>query len=201
MKYGIGSNYLLPCTEERGQGEGRDDRKIRFRPQSPLTPALSPEYGGEGVGRSARALIACLLLLLLIGCNDAPPGNLPTARVQIGQKSFLLEIAADPDSRQTGLMHRKSMPDDHGMIFIFPREQEMHFWMENTLIPLDILFLDTAGEIVATATMQPTTGTADTSRLTKYAIELNKGMTTKAAVKKGDVIRLPAEIKSLRVTQ
>ncbi|MFB6292065.1 MAG: DUF192 domain-containing protein [Candidatus Nanohaloarchaea archaeon] len=52
-----------------------------------------------------------------------------------------LEVADSAEERQRGLMHRKSLPDDHGMLFVFPDEAERTFWMKDTLIPLDIIFI------------------------------------------------------------
>lgn len=69
------------------------------------------------------------------------------------------EIATTPRQRTIGLMHRKSLPIDHGMLFVFPNVQPAGnaFWMYQTLIPLDIAYLNNRGKIVAIRTMQPCT--------------------------------------------
>ncbi len=146
-----------------------------------------------------KPLFLSLFIGLCLGGCDAASSDLPTTRMQIGQAMFTLEIAADPDQRATGLMHRESMPDDHGMIFVFPDDQGRRFWMKNTKIPLDILFIRSDGQVVSIQQMEPDTGEAQTSRLVRYAIELNQGAARRAGVKEGDVLELPREVRELRV--
>jgi uncharacterized protein len=119
-----------------------------------------------------------------------------TVTVEIGGKPFTLEVAANDDDRQRGLMYRKSMPGDHGMLFVFPSERPLSFWMRNTLIPLDILYLDRFGKVVSVSQMKPLDETGVPSGWpAKYAIELNEGTANTVGVKAGDVIRIPAEAR------
>ena len=95
-----------------------------------------------------------------------------------------------------GLMNRESMPSDRGMIFVFGDEQNLEFYMKNTLIPLDIVYLDRVGKVVSVAQMKPMDESAIPSGWpAKYAIELNEGTAAKVGVKAGDVIRIPAEAR------
>ena len=89
-------------------------------------------------------------------------------------------------------MHRNSMPEDHGMIFVFGYEQVLYFWMKNTLIPLDIVYLNRDGKVVAVRQMKPLDETGIGSKEpAQYAIELNAGQAKASGVKEGDIIRLP----------
>jgi uncharacterized membrane protein (UPF0127 family) len=118
--------------------------------------------------------------------------NLPTVTMQVGNRQYTLEIAADDDTRARGLMYRDSMPADRGMIFSFPDEEPRSFWMRNTRIPLDIIYLDRNGKIVSIKPMKPFDLTGvESNRPAKYAIELNHGHAAAAGLREGDVIQLP----------
>ena len=69
--------------------------------------------------------------------------------MQIGNRTFHIEIATTIEARMTGLMKRDSMPDDHGMIFVFDTDVEHGFYMKNTRFPLDIVFVDSTGVVVS----------------------------------------------------
>ena len=89
-------------------------------------------------------------------------------------------------------MERDSMPSDHGMIFVFPQEQDRYFWMKNTRFPLDILFVDAAGKIVSIHHMRAyDLSTTPSDFPAKYAIELNSGAAANAAVQAGDKLDIP----------
>ena len=126
-------------------------------------------------------------------------------RMQVGGKVFDLEVA-DTDARQQyGLMNRRSMPKNHGMIFVFPDERPRGFWMKNTLIPLDILYLDAGGRVVSMHRMEPE-ARDERGRLrsypsagpAQYAIELNAGMAEIAGVRRGDVLAIPDAVRPRR---
>lgn len=94
--------------------------------------------------------------------------------------SFHLEVARTPSERASGLMDRASLPEDAAMLFVFEREDYLSFWMKNTLIPLDILFLNTQGVVVDVRTMHTQLGVPDSelniyrsTGLARYAIEMN----------------------------
>ncbi len=150
--------------------------------------------------RSRSLLYILLALVVGIACfagaceskKNAIPGQVRTARVQIGKMNFDLEIADTVATRRRGLMYRQSMPEDRGMLFVFDYPEVLHFWMKNTYIPLDIIYLDADGRVVTIKQMKPLdTTTVSSEKPAKYAIELNQGMAQKAGVREGDIIRLP----------
>jgi uncharacterized membrane protein (UPF0127 family) len=120
--------------------------------------------------------------------------NLPTTTMRIGSEQFTLEVADEDKEREVGLMNRRSMPGNHGMIFVFPREERLSFYMKNTLIPLDILYLDADGDVVSIHQMQPLDLTSIPSRApAKYAIELNLGTAARLGLKPGDRLEIPRD--------
>ncbi|TVS13500.1 MAG: DUF192 domain-containing protein [Wenzhouxiangella sp.] len=92
-----------------------------------------------------NCLIALVALLALTACQAGEPW------VEAGGKRFYVEIAADDQARAQGLMFRDTLADDRGMFFIFRREEPRSFWMMNTRIPLDIIYLDRDLRVVSIA--------------------------------------------------
>lgn len=83
------------------------------------------------------------------------------------------EIAETQHERDTGLMYRKSLAQDQGMLFVFAKSSTECFWMQNTLIPLDVAFIDAYGHIISTASMQAeTTATHCPPSPYRYALEM-----------------------------
>lgn len=146
-----------------------------------------------------KALPATLtaLLLLLVGCESQTGSGLPTVPVRIGSKTFTLEVADSTQTRTYGLMRRDSMPDDHGMLFVFGRQEPLSFWMKNTRIPLDIIYVDAAGRVVSVKQMKPydLNGTPSDGPA-QYAIELNQGAATAAGVQPGMTVNLPNGLRA-----
>ena len=139
-----------------------------------------------------------LLLAFLTGCAERGPNSgLATVDMQIGSREYTLEIANTDKTRQRGLMERDSMPEDHGMIFVFEEERELNFWMKNTRFPLEILYLDAGGQVVSIDQMKPydTKTEHPSARPAKYAIELNVGQVARSGIKVGDVLKIPASAR------
>jgi uncharacterized membrane protein (UPF0127 family) len=136
-------------------------------------------------------------LFMICGCtgSPAPPSSgLPTTTLRLGNKTFVLEIAATSESRERGLMRRDSMPADHGMIFVFPTQQPLAFWMRNTRIPLDIVYVDQTGRIVSIKQMKPyDTTEVRSDSPAKWAIELNKDAARDAGAKVGEMLEIPPQ--------
>ena len=103
------------------------------------------------------------------------------------------EIADNTYKRTLGLMNRSSLANNAGMLFVFDNEETRAFWMKDTLIPLDIMFIDSKMNIVDVQTMQPCKTIACPKYVStspaKYALEVNAGFAEKNGVKVGDRIK------------
>lgn len=101
-----------------------------------------------------------------------------------------VEVADDPAKRTRGLMFRDKMAENQGMIFLFDKEEEQSFWMHNTILPLDIIYINSRMEIVSIIkNAEPFNDTALPSlKPAQYVVEVNAGYTNKYNIKKGDKI-------------
>jgi uncharacterized membrane protein (UPF0127 family) len=101
------------------------------------------------------------------------------------------EIARTEDERSKGLMFRKKLADGEGMLFIFDRDQQLSFWMKNTLIPLSIAYIASDGRIIDIKDMQPLDlNSVQSSRSVRYALEVPQGWFSRAGIEPGDTVRL-----------
>ena len=153
----------------------------------------------------AHRIQALILVCLLVagGCSEkaspsaSPASSLPTVRMQLGNRPFYLEVANNEETREYGLMRRDSMPTDHGMIFVFDKASNVGFYMKNTRIPLDIVFLDASGTVISIKQMKPydlTSVFADGPA--KWAVELNKDAAAGAGLKVGDKVEVPESARA-----
>lgn len=115
-------------------------------------------------------------------------------RGAFGQTAFTVEIADDDAERAQGLMHRAAMPRFSGMLFVFDRPQRAVFWMENTLIPLDMLFIDNAGVVQRIhSNAVPLDRTAiDGGENIRYVLEINGGLAERLRLTPGIELRSAA---------
>ena len=126
------------------------------------------------------------LLLLLALPLAALAQALPVVELSAGMHRIRAEVAADYGSRMTGLMHRPSMPQGAGMLFIFEESAVQCMWMKNTLIPLSVAFIDEAGRIINIADMTPHSEQSHcASRPARYALEMNRGWFEARGLKPG----------------
>jgi len=143
--------------------------------------------------------ILLLLVLLTLGCADsAPPeSDLPIAKIRVGNHEISVEVAADRETRNRGLMFRQSMPEDHGMLFVFPSERRLGFWMKNTPLPLTIAYADRTGRIVRIADLTPHDERPVSSvEPALYALEMNRDWFKKHGVIVGHQLRQLPKVKA-----
>ena len=105
-------------------------------------------------------------------------------------KAIDVEIAETPETRHTGLMYRNSMEESQGMLFIFDKEEQEGFYMKNTIIPLDIIFINSRKEIVKIYKHTTPFSEDDLPSIKPilYVVEVNAGFTDKYNIKEGDFI-------------
>ncbi|MBD3261073.1 MAG: DUF192 domain-containing protein [Candidatus Altiarchaeales archaeon] len=129
-----------------------------------------------------------LALLVLVSACLSPS---QTSRVCFSDDCFRLEVADDDAQRRRGLMYRDTLDMDSGMLFIFPRPAKYSFWMKNTQIPLDIIWLDENKSVVY---IQQNTPPCDQTPCLSYAppedalyvLEVNAGLTSEKNISPGD---------------
>ncbi|MBS1174713.1 MAG: hypothetical protein H6R05_844 [Burkholderiaceae bacterium] len=148
------------------------------------------------VGKLKNDWLALLLPLFLFGCQQTtPPTSTEKQAIQtlapIAQ--LHLEWADTAQERQMGLMNRTSLPENAGMVFVFEQTQPHCFWMKNTLIPLDIGFIDAQGRLVQIESMQAqTTDVHCPNQAIKYALETNQGWFDKHQITVGtQILNIP----------
>lgn len=131
-----------------------------------------------------------LLLFFLFPLSPAHPESLQKIPLYIKGKEIRVEVARTPEERAVGLMGRKQLGKEDGMLFIFEEEGYHSFWMKNTLIPLSIAFIDREGRIVKIVDMEPLTLISHSPpKPILYALEMNQGWFSKKGIKAGDVVR------------
>lgn len=132
-----------------------------------------------------RTVLCVLMLVSCVACASGGPS------VELGGRTFDVEIAETQEKQALGLMFRDSMPAGQGMLFIFPNEALRSFWMKNTRIPLDIMYFDKELKMVSISAdtppcrvsrcpSYPSTGPA------MYVLELNAGKASELGVGPGD---------------
>lgn len=104
---------------------------------------------------------------------------------------FMVELADTPDLRTRGLMHRRELAADRGMLFLFPRSERQAMWMKNTYVSLDMLFIDSTGRIIdiAANTRPLSERTIVSSGKARAVLELLAGTAARLGITVGDLVR------------
>jgi len=143
-------------------------------------------------------ILISLLAYFLIFKNLTPTD---TVKIDIKNQTYQFEIAATLSQKSLGLGNRDSLCQNCGMIFVYQKEGIQPFWMKNTRIPLDIIWLDKNGQVVDIKTAKPQPNTPDL-KLTiyqnpvpaQYVLEVNAYEAQKLKLGIGDTINLPSQI-------
>ena len=138
-------------------------------------------------------IILILLSILIYSFSKSP---ISTQQVCINSKCFNIEIAQTTEELQKGLMYRQSLNENAGMLFIFDKDDIYSFWMKNTLIPLDIIWINKDNQIVYIASnVQPCKADScaaySPEKEALYVLEINAGLSEKYGFKEGDEAVLP----------
>ena len=143
----------------------------------------SPAGDADGAGSSSR--------------RQFPLDTLPTATVTVKGNTFRVWLTLDEDRREEGLMFvpQSEIADDQGMLFVFPDERYLGFWMKNTITPLDIAYARLDGTIVTTHTMPILTlQTYPSYEPAMFALEVKAGTFQRLGIGQGDRIDIPNEV-------
>jgi uncharacterized membrane protein (UPF0127 family) len=128
-------------------------------------------------------------LLQVSACNAQPQVTIATK--DGGELTFQVEVADTPAKRELGLQYRRDLPVDRGMIFLFPVESEHAFWMKNTPIPLDMIFIGRDRKIVGIVehALPFSTDSRSVPGASQFVLEINGGLAKRYGIKAGDSVR------------
>lgn len=149
--------------------------------------------------------LAVFALLTACGGSDAAKSTTPKTvadrfAIKIGDRTVQMQIAALPEEQQKGLMFRTTMGEDEGMLFVFTAGQQQGFWMRNTILPLDIGYIDPTGELKEIYPMYPhdERPVSSRSRNIQFCLEMNQGWFARSGVKPGAKLDLKAVAEALK---
>lgn len=133
--------------------------------------------------------LALLMVIAHVGTACAQPGpqpRLPTVELRAGMHTIKAELAVTPEQQMTGMMFRKEMNGNEGMLFVNDEKSARCFWMKNTLVPLTIAFIGDDGTIVNLADMQPLDERSHCAKApVRFALEMRQGWFDKRGIKAG----------------
>jgi uncharacterized protein len=158
---------------------------------------MFPQSRTGAFGPACKSLVQVLAVAALLSPlwtwgQEGPQMDLQRVKLSAGMHLIDVQVAATPEQRQTGLMFRKEMPQQEGMLFVFEQASQQCFWMKNTLLPLTAAFVADDGTIVNMADMKPqTTEPHCSAEPVRYVLEMNKGWFARKGIKAGSKLGGP----------
>jgi uncharacterized membrane protein (UPF0127 family) len=153
---------------------------------------LARSLAAVGIGLRAGALALGFFLLAGAGLGSANAAETQTLEIvsKNGVHPFTVELASNDEERARGLMYRKELPEGRGMLFDFQQEQEVSFWMQNTYIPLDMIFIRGDGRIlrIAENTEPMSTRMVPSGGPVRAVLEVIGGTARKLGIAPGDKV-------------
>jgi hypothetical protein len=135
-------------------------------------------------------LLACALAGLAAGAPCVRADPLLTYPLKIKGHTLRAELARTEEEKRTGLMFRRQLGDNGGMLFVYEREGRWAMWMKNTYVPLSVAFIDRNGRILNIEDMEPLTlDSHEAAGPAKYALEANRGWFAQRGIKAGDRVQ------------
>ena len=151
-------------------------------------------------------------LLIGLGCGVSQQGATSTSErpveevpiVRIGDATYTVDLAVQPEDRQQGLSGRESLAQDAGMLFVFEEERPLHFWMKEMRFPLDIIWIDAQCRLIDVARDVPIppsdAGNEEIPRVqspspARYVLELNAGEAARSGLQAGNLAEFEGSIK------
>ena len=136
-----------------------------------------------------KLIFIFLLIIFIVSCNK------PTPTVCIEDKCVNVEVVDEYDEIIEGLMFREHLDEDTGMLFVFQEEGVHHFWMKNTLIPLDMIWIDKDNKIIfikknAQPCKQENCASFGPDEKVKYVLEANAGYIKENSIQVGDIVSI-----------
>jgi uncharacterized membrane protein (UPF0127 family) len=134
----------------------------------------------------SRIGLALASLALALGSLSVRAAAMPEIPLVVNGHTLTVEVAVTDETRSQGLMYRRILPENRGMLFVFRDAAHHAMWMMNTTIPLSVAFLDERGLIINIADMKPHTRDPHAAaKPAKYALEANQGWFAKRGIKPG----------------
>jgi uncharacterized membrane protein (UPF0127 family) len=172
----FGCNGASPTVEARGAA--REQPTAARGSAQAKTPASAPLPRQPSVRGTPQPKLPVGTIEF-----EAPPPRAPL--------TLKVEVAAEDEQRQKGLMFREQMAEDEGMLFVFPTERHNSFWMHNTLLPLDMFFIDSDWTVVGVVeNAEPLTDSSrSVDKLSQYVLEVNAGFARRHGFGAGQKLR------------